>query len=211
MADPDFELDPTHLAAISERAKRQIRQRMRVTRQAHPPTAVAARSVQICERLLALPVVASARTVALFAPLVERREVDLSSLDQALRARGVALYYPFLDPTPNGYRTGFRKVERPEDLATRSQPFPEPLPNAPEAARGDVDVVLVPALAVAADGHRIGYGMGYYDATLPDVSPPATSIVVAFDFQLLSELPHEPHDRSCDWVVTDRREIRVDG
>ncbi|NLE88891.1 MAG: 5-formyltetrahydrofolate cyclo-ligase [Myxococcales bacterium] len=211
MADPDFQLDPEHLAALSHRAKRQIRQRMRATRQAYPSTAVAARSAKICERLLALPILAGAKAVASFAPLLERREVDLRPLDEALRHRGVALYYPFMDPTPTGYRTGFRKVERPDDLVPRQQPFAEPPPDAPEARRGDIDVVLVPALAVAADGHRVGYGMGYYDATLPDVVPPAISVVVAFDFQLLTELPHEAHDRACDWVVTDAREIDVRG
>jgi 5-formyltetrahydrofolate cyclo-ligase len=40
--------------------------------------------------------------------------------------------------------------------------------------------------------------------TLPDVSPPALSIVVAYSFQLLAELPLEAHDVACDAVVTDR-------
>jgi 5-formyltetrahydrofolate cyclo-ligase len=39
---------------------------------------------------------------------------------------------------------------------------------------------------------------------LPRFSPPATSIVVAFDFQLVVELPVEAHDVACDLVVTDR-------
>ena len=51
------------------------------------------------------------------------------------------------------------------------------------------DVVVVPALAVAADGHRVGYGIGFYDATLPDVCPPAAAVMVAFGFQLLAEVP----------------------
>ncbi len=182
---------------------------MRVTRQAYPSTAVAARSAKICERLLALPILAQAKAVASFAPLLERREVDLRPLDEALRQRGTHLYYPFMDPTPTGFRTGFRKAERLDDLVPRTQPFAEPPPEAPEAQRGAIDVVLVPALAAAADGHRVGYGMGYYDATLPDIVPPARSVVVVFDFQLLTELPCEPHDHACDWVVTDVREIEV--
>lgn len=207
MTDPDVPLDPDQRAAIIARAKRQIRQRMRATRQAQPAAVVATKSTRICERLLALPILENARAVALFAPIRERREVDLEPLDARLRALGKSLFYPFLDPTETGYRTGFRRVERPEDLALRGNLFAEPPADAEEARRGDLDVVLVPALAVAADGHRIGYGLGYYDATLPDVVPPAVSVVVAFDFQLLAELPSEAHDRPCDWVVTEERMI----
>jgi len=69
----------------------------------------------------------------------------------------------------------------------------------------------VPALAVASSGHRLGYGSGFYDATLPDFCPPALSIVVAYDFQLLAELPVSAHDIACDIVVTDARLLRVVG
>lgn len=208
MADQEFELDAEQLAGISARAKRQIRQRMRATREAYPLHVTAAKSSKISQRLFALQPIAEARAVALFAPLTERREVDLLALAAELEARGTVLYYPFMDPTAAGFRTGFRRVERTEDLASRGQRFLEPPLDAAEAQRGDIDVVVVPALAVAADGHRIGYGMGYYDATLPDVAPPATTVVVAFDFQLLAELPHESHDRPCDWIVTETRELR---
>lgn len=209
MTPPDLPFDPEQHASILLRAKRQIRQRMRATRQAYPASVVAQKSASICERLLNLPILTSARAIALFAPIRERREVDLWMLDEQMRASGKILFYPFLDPTDSGYRTGFRRVDRPEDLAPRDQAFAEPPSDAPEARRGDIDVVLVPALAAAADGHRLGYGLGYYDATLPDVVPPARSVIVVFDFQLLAELPTEPHDHPCDWIVTERRTMEV--
>jgi 5-formyltetrahydrofolate cyclo-ligase len=132
-----------------------------------------------------------------------KNEVDLSGLDTELRARGTRLYYPFMAPTEAGYHTGFRLVSDVAVLGQRGRGFAEPPPDAPEAARGDVDVVVVPALAVSSDGYRIGYGIGFYDVTLPDVCPPATSIVVAFSFQLLVEAPHDDGDFACKWVVTD--------
>jgi 5-formyltetrahydrofolate cyclo-ligase len=61
----------------------------------------------------------------------------------------------------------------------------------------------VPALAATPDGHRLGYGKGFYDATLPDVCPPALAIAVVYSFQLLAELPVESHDHRCDLVATD--------
>ena len=93
----------------------------------------------------------------------------------------------------------------------RGQKFAEPPRDAKVASRGDVDVVLVPALAVSPEGHRLGQGVGFYDATLPDLAPPALTIIVGFSFQLLAELPLEPHDFECDAVVTDREIIDPKG
>jgi len=44
---------------------------------------------------------------------------------------------------------------------------------------------------------------------LPDFRPPACAVVVAFDFQLLAELPVEPHDVACDIVVSEARTVLV--
>lgn len=197
------------MASITERAKKQIRARMRAMRQAYPAQVIEEKSRAVVERLAALPPLSSARSVALFWAMQERREVDLQTLAERLLTQNKKLYYPFMDRSERGFRTGFREVTSLTELAERGQKFAEPLPSAPEAQRGDVDVVIVPALAAAANGHRIGYGAGYYDATLPDVAPPATVVIVAFDFQLLAELPHEAHDRTGDWVVTEARSLQI--
>ena len=68
-------------------------------------------------------------------------------------------------------------------------------------------MIFVPALAVAPNGHRVGYGAGFYDATLPGFCPPARAVVVAFDFQLLGEVPSSEQDFACDLVLTDKREF----
>jgi 5-formyltetrahydrofolate cyclo-ligase len=150
-----------------------------------------------------LPLEASG--VALFWPLESDGEVDLRPLDTLLRQRGVKLYYPFMDEKPGGgFTTGFRRSLQADDLGPRGQRFMEPPQQAPTARPGDVDVVVVPALAVTPEGGRLGYGSGFYDVTLPDVCPPAVAVVVAFAFQLVIELPLSAHDVSCDAVVTDQ-------
>jgi 5-formyltetrahydrofolate cyclo-ligase len=159
--------------------------------------------------LEAHPQVKSAQGVALFWPIVERGEVDLRALDFVLRARGVRVYYPVMEPSARGFSTGFRLSEDVAELDERGGTFAAPPPSAPMAARGDIDVVIVPALAADVRGHRVGYGKGYYDATLPDVCPPASSILVVFDFQLEGELPSEDHDQPVDFVVTEKRSLTV--
>jgi 5-formyltetrahydrofolate cyclo-ligase len=145
--------------------------------------------------------------------MLDRREVDLGSLHELLDRRGVRIYYPFMDPVLQRdsapaernaqYATGFRLWQPGDVLEQRAQHFVEPSPNRPIAARGDVDVLVVPALGITSQGYRLGFGSGFYDATLPDLCPPARTIAVGYDFQLLIELPIEPHDFKCDAVVTD--------
>lgn len=182
---------------------------MRALRSAHPERALATRSAQIVERVIEHPSFASARSLALFYPLLERKEVDLRELDARARALNKRIYYPFMERTEAGYRTGLALTESLTELADRGQRFYEPAPTSPRADRGDVDLVIVPALAASPNGHRLGYGMGFYDATLPDFRPPARAIVVVFDFQLLVELPSLSHDVACDAIVTDRRTLSV--
>jgi 5-formyltetrahydrofolate cyclo-ligase len=188
---------------FAPRAKKQLRARMRAILRALPASAVAARSTRIIERLLEVEALRSARGVALFWPMESSGEVDLRALDEVLESRGVARHYPFMDPTPTGFTTGFRRIERTSELARGERRFYEPPRTAPCAKAGDIDVVIVPALAATPDGHRLGQGKGFYDVTLPDVCPPGRSVIVAYSFQVLGELPTEGHDYRCDWVVTD--------
>ena len=44
--------------------------------------------------------------------------------------------------------------------------------------------------------------------TLPDLAPPACTVVVAFDFQFLAELPIVEHDVPVQIIVTDQRVVR---
>jgi 5-formyltetrahydrofolate cyclo-ligase len=199
-----FDSDPAEREELGRRAKKQLRARLSATRCALPPAAVQARSGRIVEALESLEPVRRARSVASFWPMAGRAEVDLRALDQRFAERGVVRYYPFMDPKGAGFSTGFRRIESVVDLQLRGRRFVEPPRDAASAARGDLDVVLVPALAVTPEGQRLGFGSGFYDATLPDVAPPALTIVVAFSFQLLGELFVEQHDVACDLVVTDR-------
>jgi 5-formyltetrahydrofolate cyclo-ligase len=198
---PNF--DPEVLRETTIRAKKQIRQRMKALRSGHSTASLAARSQKIVERVQHLHDFELAKSVALFWPMIERGEVDLRPLDQALRSSGRTVYYPFMERTgPQSFRTGFAPTESAEDLEASPHGFFQPK-SCSAAVPGDIDLVLVPALAADSRGHRIGYGAGFYDATLADVRPPARAWIVVYQFQMMAELPNEAHDQNCDCVVTD--------
>ena len=192
---------------LRARVKAELRKRMRGLRKALPASACAERSARIVDRLGVVPPVARARTVALFQPMEDRHEVDLRPLGATLIERGVRVAYPAIDPETNAM--AFRFVAGPDDLEPGAFGILEPKPRCPEALPGDLDAIVVPCLAVDPRGHRIGYGAGYYDRALPRFAP-AAAIVVAFDFQLLAEIPETPLDFAAGWVVTDARTLMAE-
>jgi 5-formyltetrahydrofolate cyclo-ligase len=203
-------LDPQLFAEIGARAKQQLRTRMKALRAAYPPAALAARSARIVENVTNLPEFVAARGIALFWPMLEQKEVDVRELDVRARAQGKRVYYPgFAATSAGGLGTALRLTASPAELAVRSHRFLEPPADAPAAARGDVDFVVVPALAAAISGHRLGFGIGFYDALLPDFRPPARAAVVVYEFQLLAEVPVLAHDAACDFVISDARSVTV--
>jgi 5-formyltetrahydrofolate cyclo-ligase len=74
----------------------------------------------------------------------------------------------------------------------------EPLAHWPSV---EPQALLVPLLAFDAHGHRLGYGGGFYDRTLAALK--ACAIGIAFVGQEVTALPHEPHDRPLDAVLTE--------
>jgi 5-formyltetrahydrofolate cyclo-ligase len=79
----------------------------------------------------------------------------------------------------------------------------EPLgPRLGATAVGTADVVVVPALAVARNGIRLGRGGGYYDRALQHARPDAVLVALLFDDEFVDALPTEPHDRPVTAVVT---------
>ncbi len=188
---------------IRVKVKAELRKRMRGVRKTAPLEACAERSAKIVAALAEHPAVKTAKGVALFWPMLERHEVDLRALDVLLRARGARVAYPSIDPDTGDMV--FRFVGDPKELEDAGYGFAEPSRDAPAAAAGEIDVVVVPALAIDPTGHRIGYGAGYYDRTLPKYAPPAAAVAVAYDWQLVAEVPATPGDVQVDSIVTDLR------
>lgn len=199
--------DPEALEKLKIDARRALRERYKKLRAAFPAAALTERSQRVVNAVRGLEAFEGAASIGLFWPI--SAEVDLRSLDAEARARKKRVYYPVMDPKPGGFSTGFALVGDPAELAERGRRFPEPPAEAQRAARGEIELIVVPALAVTDTGHRLGYGRGFYDVTLPDFCPPARTVVVAFDFQLLAELPLLEHDVPCDVVVTDARVIQA--
>lgn len=66
---------------------------------------------------------------------------------------------------------------------------------------GPYDLIIVPGLAFDRHGNRLGYGGGYYDRFLP-AHPETHKIALCYDFQIVEDLPLEPHDVQLDALLS---------
>lgn len=71
----------------------------------------------------------------------------------------------------------------------------------------EIELVVVPAVAYDRKGNRLGRGKGFYDRLLKTTK--ATKVGVGFEFQLVEELPTEPHDVAMDIIITQNNTIII--
>ena len=89
-----------------------------------------------------------------------------------------------------------------EDLSRVEKGYagiPEPIEDGP-VADDETALVLMPGLAFDPQGHRIGYGGGFYDRFLAD-EPGHPTLALCYDFQMLPELETEEFDIPVDSVL----------
>lgn len=158
-------------------------------------------SAQICEIVLReiqaqFPEVAR---ILFFAPF--QKEVNIMPLWEQLKSLS-SEYYIFFPRIKKGEAGGFAAVavQQSSDLIAGEfgihEPFSEEVVS-PEI----LDLVLVPAVAVDAEGNRIGYGGGYYDRFLKKTAPHCRTWAIVFSQQKVEKIPAERHDRTVQVIV----------
>jgi 5-formyltetrahydrofolate cyclo-ligase len=183
---------------VTRQAMRALRDALPVEERATASAAIARRAAEMmaCDRDL------RAITVALYAP--KDSEVDTAGLDAALRSAGARVVYPRVD---DQRRELAFHLAAPPALVVGHFGLLEPRPDERTAVElGEIRAFFVPGLAFDRQGSRLGWGRGHYDATfaaVPSSARRAWRIGLAFERQLVAEVPHEAHDVRLDCVVTE--------
>jgi 5-formyltetrahydrofolate cyclo-ligase len=123
-------------------------------------------------------------------------EADPALLLERLVELGCHIAFPRV--AGKGSPLEFHRVPDGEVLAPGAFGIHEPLDIWPRAVPA---LLLVPLLAFDPSGHRLGYGGGFYDRTLALLEVPA--IGIAYAGQEIASIPHQPHDRTLDMVLTE--------
>ncbi len=183
------------------RSKAEVRHQLLRTREAQDALVHAALSARVQEHFLALDAVERGETLALYA--ATRGEAATEHVLEIALATGKRVSFPRVERAQR--RLEFHSVRGWSDLAPGTFGILEPddLPHT-RVDPGSIDVIAVPGVAFDRRGHRLGYGGGYYDRLLGHrTTRPRCVVGLAFDFQVLDELPHDADDEPMDWVVTE--------
>jgi 5-formyltetrahydrofolate cyclo-ligase len=71
----------------------------------------------------------------------------------------------------------------------------------------DIDLIIVPGVAFDKNCNRLGFGAGYYDRFLPKRLKHTPAIGIAYDYQIIDEVPTSEYDVPLDFIITQERII----
>ena len=153
----------------------------------------------LCETLRREPVWQGAAKILCFSPLPDEPDI-MPLLDDAWRA-GQLVALPRFEARTNGYAAcvvASRAELRPGQFGVL-----EPDAGCPVVPLNQLDFAFVPGVAFDLVGRRLGRGKGFYDRLLAGVR--GHKCAVAFDVQIVAEVPEEPHDVRVDSILTPTR------
>jgi len=163
------------------------------------------RSKNVSEKLSNLPIYKQAKTIMVYYPI--KGEVDiLGAIRKDIGNRRFC--FPVMDlakkdiliyevkDLDNDFCTGPYGIREPDVKRTR------------QLSVNEIDMIVVPGLAFDRKKNRLGRGGGFYDRFLSKIIMPAKKVGLAFDCQILEDLPIQPpFDQQVDVVVCESETI----
>lgn len=183
-------------------SKQQIRREIEAERKVLDAQWVEDTSARIVENLRTLEAFQSSKTIALYMALAG--EVKLDTLFPTCWKLGKRTCIPVFNAKAKIYEMA--EITPETECFTGHYGIREPLSPA-LFPMDKIDLIAVPGVAFDRKGNRLGRGGGYYDRLLEGFS--GISAAVAFDFQVLSEIPAERHDKPVNALVTETGIINV--
>ena len=173
--------------------KKELRSTIRQRKRAMTEDEIVSRSAALGELFAQSAFYKNAETIYGYLPYnQEVRTVPM--LERALKdGKRVAVPKVYGDEMKFIYITDMNRVEK------GYAGIPEPIDDGP-VAQDKTALVLMPGLAFDPEGHRLGYGGGFYDRFLEQESDHPT-LALCYEFQMLPQLETEEHDVPVDCVL----------
>ena len=181
-------------------AKRALRATLLQRLKSQTPDERRRRSCGIVEQIVGSAAFQQARVILGYSALAY--EVDPSGIVDAALAHGKRVALPRVVPASKTLEVIMIR-DRVNDLEPGPygvlQPKMRPEGDVPLAS---IDLVLVPGVGFDQQGHRLGYGKGYYDRLLAGCAPATPRIGLAFACQIVERIPVTAHDVSMTALVS---------
>ena len=173
--------------------KTELRREIRARKRAMTEGEIETRSAKLAQLFFASEAYQNAKTIYGYLPYnQEVRTVPM--LERALKdGKKVAV------PKVYGDEMKFLYLDDLNAVAKGYAGIPEPIADEP-VAHDETALVLMPGLAFDPQGHRIGYGGGFYDKFLA-AEPNHPTLALCYEFQMQPKLDVEDHDIPVDTVL----------
>jgi 5-formyltetrahydrofolate cyclo-ligase len=157
-------------------------------------------SALIQGKVLQFPLYVRSGSVALYSPI--QNEVDTTTIrDHALGSSKI-VYYPRIRENC----IELLPVDSEESLKIGHLGVLEPIGERCVSTTEPTELtIMVPGVVFDCQGNRLGRGAGWYDRLLKEMAGNATSVGLAYDFQIVGEVPADSWDQRVDYVITERR------
>ena len=173
--------------------KQEIRAKVRAQKRAMTEAEICAASQQLGEKFRASQAYADAKSIYFYLPY--NQEVRTEPMVEAAIADGKRVAVPKC----YGDEMRFLWIEGMDGIAPGYCNIPEPIADEP-VADDTTALVLMPGLAFDPQGHRIGYGGGFYDKFL-EAEPNHPTVALCYGFQMFDHLEVDAHDIPVDTVI----------
>lgn len=134
-------------------------------------------------------------------------EVDTRSIFKRSLEKGKKIILPLVDREKN--KTTLYKVENlDEDMKPGADGVLEPDPERCKAVPADqIDIAIVPGLVFDEKGGRIGVVDNFYDKFISRLPVTTRKVAIAFEEQVITQVPADSRNKHIDIIVTDKRTI----
>lgn len=187
-------------------SKRETRQAAKTLLGSLSPEENTEKSARIAEKALSDPALRAAERILIYRAMPV--EVQTQSIINRLRAAGHEVFVPVVVPkAPDLAVARWPQSE----TAWEAGPFGIAQPrmeNTETLDPASLDLVFTPGLAFDPAGGRLGYGKGYFDRLFRKTGDTCQRIGLAFDIQVIPQVPTGPEDVAVHRIITETRSIR---
>lgn len=180
--------------------RRKIRERILADRKQMLASELERLGALIADNLLQDGCYQRARCIHCFVGVTTKGEIPTDRIRNDIISSGKTLVLPKVTEVDG--KMIHVKVADPKTLQPGIFGIPEPA-GSEEVALWDLDLIIVPGLAVDMSGNRIGYGKGYYDRFLSRTERAVTVMLVPERY-VLARIPAEEHDVPVHFIATEK-------
>jgi len=186
------------------RKKDNLRKKILALRRSQSVTQIEVASSLIQRRILSLPLFKNAEAILFYLALKD--EVQTEELIRKALSLSKRVAVPLVDSERRQILPSWIK-DLDRELTVGFRGIPEPKKSCVRTLDPrELDLVIVPGIVFDPGGHRLGFGGGFYDRFLARVSG-ITSLSLAFEFQVIDQVPYQGHDIAVDYIITEKRII----